>query len=158
MDGNKHEIEGCWDMIIAFPPCTYTSNAGAKHLFRGHRLNLLRFYKGLCGKALFETILHADCERIAVENPTPSRIFNFPTVSQTIQPYYYGHPVSKRTHLWIKGLPDLKPTDVVKPEVGCHQAGTWFMRGGNERQRNRAKTFQGIADAMADQWGGLPGK
>jgi len=152
MDGIEHEI-GKWDLLIAHPPCTYTSNAGAKHLFRDHKLNLERYYKGLCGKALFQTILMADCDRIVVENPIPSKIFDFPEPSQVIQPYEYGHPVSKKTLLWEKGVEPLRPTNEVEPKANCHEAGTWFMKGGNDRQRNRAKTFPGIAKAMAEQWG-----
>ena len=153
MDGVLHRIDGRWDMIVSFPPCTYTTNAGAKHLYKGHRLNVERYYKGLCGKALFEAIRHADCDRISVENPTPSKIFDYPAPSQTIQPYEFGHPWSKKTLLWLKGLPNLVPTNIVKPEVGCHEAGTWFMRGGKERQKNRSKLCSGFAEAMADQWG-----
>ena len=153
MDGVLHRMDGRWDMIVAFPPCTYTTNAGAKHLYKGHRLNVERYYKGLCGKALFEAIRHADCDRISVENPTPSKIFDYPAPSQTIQPYEFGHPWSKKTLLWLKGLPNLVPTNIVKPEVGCHEAGTWFMRGGKERQKNRSKLCSGFAEAMADQWG-----
>ena len=153
-DAHTHTLDGRWDMIIAFPPCTYTTNAGAKHLFRGHQLNVERFYKGLCGKALFEAIRHAECERIAVENPTPSKIFGYDKPSQTIQPYQFGHPWSKKTHLWLKGLPCLSPTEIVKPQVGCHEAGTWFMKGGNERQKNRSKLCYGFAKAMAEQWAG----
>ena len=66
----------------------------------------------------------------------------------------FGHPVQKKTRLWLKGLPPLEPTDTVDPECGCHEAGTWFMRGGKDRQKNRAKTFPGLAKAMAEQWGG----
>ena len=142
-----------WDLIIAHPPCTKTSNAGAKHLWKGHKLNIPRYYEGLCGKALFMAILEADCRKIVVENPIPSAIFDFPKPTQIIQPYEYGHPVSKKTLLWEKGVEPLKPTNIVKPEVNCHEAGTWFMKGGKERQKNRAKTFPGIAKAMAEQWG-----
>ena len=66
----------------------------------------------------------------------------------------FGHPVSKKTRLWLKGLPLLQPTDIVDPKCGCHEAGTWFMKGGKDRQKNRAKTFPGLAKAMAEQWGG----
>lgn len=153
--GGTHTIDGRWDCIIAFPPCTKTSNAGAKHLHRGHKLNIPRFYEGLCGKALFLAILAADCPKIAVENPVPSSVFDFPKPTQTVQPWQFGHPVSKRTLLWLKGLTQLEPTEIVEPTVGCHEAGTWFMLGGKNRQKNRAKTFPGIAAAMAEQWGGL---
>ena len=152
MDGQAHNISA-WDLIIEHPPCTKTSNAGAKHLWRGHKLNLKRYYDGLCGKALFMAIWAADCEKVVIENPVPSAIFDFPKATQSIQPYQFGHPVSKKTLLWIRGVDPLKPTNVVPHTSNCHEAGTWFMKGGKERQKNRSKTFQGIADAMADQWG-----
>ncbi|WP_312611422.1 DNA cytosine methyltransferase [Oscillibacter sp.] len=153
-DGVHHQIIGRWDMIIAFPPCTKTTNAGAKHLWRGHVLNIPRYFEGLCGKALFEAIRHADCDKIAIENPTPSAIFEYPEPSQAIQPYEHGHPWSKKTLLWLKDLPLLVPTDIVKPKVNCHEAGTWFMKGGKERQKNRSKLCHGFAVAMAEQWAG----
>ena len=142
-----------WDMILAFPPCTYLSNAGAKHLFRGGKLNEERYKKGIAAKDFFLSFLNADCHRIAVENPVSSRIFEMPPHTQEIQPWQFGHPVQKKTRLWLRGLPPLKPTDVVQYECGCHEAGTWFMRGGKDRQKNRAKTFPGLAAAMAEQWG-----
>ena len=74
-----------------------------------------------------------------------------------VWPWMFGHPVQKKTRLWLKGLPLLEPTDIVDPECGCHEAGTWFMRGGKDRQKNRAKTFPGLAKAMAEQWGGICG-
>ena len=147
-----------WDMIIAFPPCTFLSNAGAKHLFRGGTLNQERYQKGLAAKEFFLKFLNAPCPRVAVENPVASKIFNLPSYSQEIQPYQFGHPVTKKTRLWLKGLPPLTPTKIVQPLQNCHDAGTWFMKGGSDRQRNRAKTFQGIAEAMAKQWGGINGK
>lgn len=143
-----------WDMIIAFPPCTYLSNAGARHLWRNHTLNEERYRKGLEAKEFFLRFLNADCPRIAVENPVSSRIFGMPEHTQEIQPWQFGHPVQKKTRLWLKGLPVLHPTKIVEYKCGCHEAGTWFMKGGKERQKNRAKTFPGIARAMAEQWGG----
>lgn len=143
-----------WDMIVAFPPCTYISNAGAKHLFRGGVLNEERFQKGLAAKEFFLRFLEADCPKIAVENPVASRVFEMPPYTQEIQPWQFGHPVQKKTRLWLKGLPPLKPSRIVDYECGCHEAGTWFMKGGKERQKNRSKTFPGIAKAMAEQWGG----
>ena len=152
-DTHTHTQVGKWDLIIAHPPCTKTSNAGAKHLFRGHKLNLQRYYEGLCGKALFLAIWAADCDKVVIENPTPSKVFDFPPHTQAIQPYEYGHPVSKKTLLWERGVQPLVPTNIVTPNANCHEAGTWFMKGGKERQKNRAKTFRGIAAAMAEQWG-----
>ena len=143
-----------WDMILAFPPCTYLSNAGAKHLFPGGELSQERYQKGLAAKEFFLRFLEADCPKIAVENPVSSRIYDMPPHSQEIQPWQFGHPVQKKTRLWLRGLPQLKPTNVVDYNCGCHEAGTWFMRGGKERQKNRAKTFPGIARAMSEQWAG----
>lgn len=154
VDGAQHRITGKWDMLIAFPPCTYLSNAGAKHLFRGSSLNQERYQKGLEAKRFFLFFLNADCPRIAVENPVSSRIFEMPTHTQEIQPWQFGHPVQKKTRLWLRGLSPLIPTDIVDYHCGCHEAGTWFMKGGKDRQRNRAKTFPGIARAMAEQWAG----
>ena len=153
-DAQTHKQVGRWDMIIAFPPCTYLSNAGAKHLFRGHKLNQERYQHGLEAKKFFMTILNANCDRIAVENPVSSTIYHMPRHSQEIQPYQFGHAVQKKTRLWLRGLPPLLPTEIVEYKCGCHEAGTWFMKGGKERQRNRAKTFYGIGRAMAEQWGG----
>lgn len=141
-----------WGMIIAFPPCTYLSNAGARHLYKGGQLNRDRYEKGLAAKDFFLKFLHAECPRIAIENPVSSTIFNLPPCTQEIQPWQFGHPVTKKTRLWLKGLPKLKPTCVVEPKQNCHDAGTWFMKGGVNRQLNRAKTFQGVARAMARQW------
>lgn len=143
-----------WDMIIAFPPCTYLSNAGAKHLWRGRELNQERYQKGLEAKEFFMQFYNANCPRIAIENPISSAIFDMPPFTQYIQPYMFGVPTSKKTRLWLKGLPELKPTNVVEPICNCHEAYTWFMKGGTDRQKNRAKTFPQVAAAMAEQWAG----
>ena len=150
-----------WDMILAFPPCTYLTNAGAKHLWKGHKLNEERYQKGLAAKDFFMAFYNADCPRIAVENPTPSKIYEMPAPSQTIQPYQFGHPFTKRTHLWLKGLPPLMPTEVVEPERTWCPSGSYSGKHNDkhrgmfttDRARNRSKTFPGIAKAMAEQWG-----
>ena len=151
--GVQETIDSKWDLIIAHPPCTKTSNAGAKHLWRGHKLNIPRYYEGMCGKALFMAIWMADCDKVVIENPIPSAIFEFPPHTQAIQPYEHGHPVSKKTLLWERGVQPLVPTNIVEPQANCHEAGTWFMKGGKERQKNRSKTFPGIAKAFSEQWG-----
>lgn len=97
-----------WDMIIAFPPCTYLSNAGAKHLFRGHKLNQERYQKGLEAKAFFLSILNADCPRIAVENPVSSRIFEMPPHTQEIQPWMFGEPTQKKNAVMAERIAVLR--------------------------------------------------
>lgn len=159
--GAQYIFNGKWDMIIAFPPCTFLSNAGARHLWKGHVLNLERYAKGLLAKDFFMRIYQADCPLIAIENPTPSRIYGLPEISQTIQPWMFGHPFTKRTNLWLKGLPPLVPTDVVTPERTWCPSGSYSGKHGEQhrgmfttdRARNRSKTFPGIAKAMAEQWG-----
>lgn len=165
MDEILHCISGKWDLIIAHPPCTYLSNAGACRLYpRKGQLDQERYKKGLQAKAFFMKLYNADCEHICVENPIPSKVFEMPPYTQIIQPYEYGHPYSKKTCLWIKGLPKLQPTNVLseyKPYVSC---GTSKNKGNKEKAgfsraggaaKIRSKTFKGIALAMAQQWGGV---
>jgi hypothetical protein len=160
-DGVTHTIDGRWDMIIAFPPCTKTSNAGARHLWKGGQLNIPRYYEGLCGKALFLAIWAADCDKVVIENPTPSKIFDYPAPTQKIQPYQFGHPYSKLTLLWERGVPPLIPTFIVALECTWCPSGSYSGKHDEkhrgvftkDRARNRAKTFPGIAQAMAEQWG-----
>ena len=151
-----------WDMIIAFPPCTYLTNAGARHLYKGGTLNLERYKKGLEAKAFFMAIYNADCQKIAIENPTPSRVYGLPEKTQLIQPWQFGHPYTKRTQLWLKGLPKLVPTNIVTPERTWCPSGSYSQNHNEkhkgmfttDRAKNRSKTFPGIAQAMAEQWGG----
>lgn len=162
MDGEYHQFDGKWDMILAFPPCTYLTNAGARHLWKGGVLNEERYAKGLEGKKFFMEFFNADCPKIAIENPTPSKIYELPKHSQVIQPYQFGHPFTKRTQLWLKGLPQLVPTDLVEPERTWCPSGSYSGKHAEkhrgmftkDRARNRSKTFPGIAKAMAEQWGG----
>ena len=114
MDGIEHLIDGKWDLIIAHPPCTYLSNAGARWLYAGGELNTERYRKGIDGKKFFMAMLNADCPRIAVENPIPSSIYDLPQHTQIIQPYQFGEPWSKKTCLWLKGLEPLQPTNIVE--------------------------------------------
>lgn len=163
MDGQTHTIEGKWDMLVAFPPCTYLTNAGARHLWKGGVLNEERYAKGLEGKKFFMEFFNADCQKIAIENPTPSKIYELPKHSQVIQPYQFGHQFTKRTQLWLKGLPPLEPTDLVEPERTWCPSGSYSGKHAEkhrgmftkDRARNRSKTFPGIAKAMAEQWGGI---
>lgn len=153
VDGVHHVIDGEWDLLICHPPCTYLSNAGARHLWKEHILNQERYAKGLEAKEFFMKFINAKCEHIVVENPTPSKVYNLPPYQQTIQPYEYGHPFKKTTRLWEKGVPQLIPTNIVEQRESTKIAGNWYNKGGKERQKNRSKTFEGIAKAMAEQWG-----
>ena len=152
-DGTHHSIDGKWDLIIAHPPCTYLSNAGARFLYPKGVLNENRLNLGLAAKEFFMQIYNADCEKICVENPVPSKVYGLPPYSQTVQPYEYGHPFKKKTCFWLKNLPLLQPTNIVDVRESTKIAGNWFNKGGKDRQKNRAKTFSGIAKAMAEQWG-----
>lgn len=152
-----------WDMIIAHPPCTYLTNAGARWLYAGGKLNEERYQKGLEAKDFFMAFLNADCPKIAIENPVPSSAFGMPQPTQMIQPYEYGHPYSKKTYLWLKGLPPLIPTQIVDDHVPFVSSGTYSKthdprykgasRAGGAAKM-RSKTFPGIARAMAEQWAG----
>lgn len=164
MNGESHNVDK-WDLIIAHPPCTYLSNAGACRLYKvinGRTyIERERFEKGLDGKEFFMSCYNAECEHIAVENPIPSAIYRMPPYTQSIQPYEYGEPYSKKTCLWLKGLPNLEPTKILKeykPYVSC---GTSKNKGNKDKSgvsssggaaKVRSKTFQGIAQAMAQQW------
>lgn len=144
-----------WDLMVAHPPCTYLSNAGARFLYPGKVLNPARLEKGLAAKCFFMELLNAPIEYICIENPIPSKVFGLPQYSQIIQPYEFGHPFKKKTCLWLKNLPALMATEIVATSESTKVPGNWFNKGGKDRQKNRAKTFQGIADAMANQWGSL---
>lgn len=165
MDGQMHEV-GKWDMLIAHPPCTYLSNAGAARLFKRIEgesyAKVERLEMGFDAKEFFLKFLNADIPMIAVENPVPSGIYRMPKYTQIIQPYEYGHPYSKKTCLWLKGLPELKPTEIVTENIISWVSGGSKDKNGNRRKQSgtrhrsakiRSKTFPGIARAMADQWG-----
>ena len=142
-----------WDLMIAHPPCTYLSNAGARYLYPKGKLNKDRYKLGLKAKEFFMQLYNAPINKICVENPISSRIFSLPKYTQTIQPYEYGHPVQKKTCLWLKNLPELKPTNIIYKRQSTKIPGNWFNKGGKDRQKNRSKFFVGFAQAMADQWG-----
>nr|DAH34592.1 MAG TPA: DNA methyltransferase [Bacteriophage sp.] len=162
MDGAEHYIDGRWDMIIGHPPCTYLTNASAVRMRVSGKIVAERYTKAMEAKDFFMKILEAECDCIAVENPTPLKLVGLPPYTQAIQPWQFGHPYTKRTCLWLKGLPNLAPTDIITEGVtpwvngGCKDAHGNYRRfqGRKERDpKNRAKTFEGIADAMAEQWG-----
>jgi len=149
------QLDKGWDMMIAHPPCTFLSNAGARFLYPSGVLNKERLAKGMEAKEFFMKLLNAPIKRIAVENPVQNRIFGIRKYDQVIEPYQFGHPFKKKTCLWLKNLPKLTPTDILDKPQSTKIAGNWFNKGGRERQKNRSKTFTGIAKAMAEQWGSV---
>lgn len=135
-----------WDLIIGFPPCTYLSRAGSHLLYPvAGEINNDRYKLGLDGRDFFLKIWNAKCDYIAIENPVPNLIYDLPRCSQIIQPYEHGHPYSKKTCLWLKGLPPIMPTEIIVGNIKSwtHEKKTAFQR---------SKTFPGVAKAMAEQW------
>lgn len=161
MDGARHKILGKWDLIIAHPPCTYLSNAGACRLYTSKGvLNEERVKQGICGRDLFMRIWWADAPRVAIENPIPSSVFMLPKYTEIIQPYEHGEPYQKKTCLWLKGLPPLVPTNIVEGRTPWVSGGSKDGKGQPRKRtgiknvaKDRSKTFPGIAKAMAEQWG-----
>ncbi len=180
VDGSHHKIEGKWDMIISFPPCTHLAVSGAPHFEKKRKDGRQRE-----GIEFFAAMLNADCDKIVVENPV--NIIGgeyiktwFPDLcekyglpmecTQKIQPWMFGDNFSKTTCLWIKGLEPLKPETETEPEL---EYAEWINRktgkkmrqpkwyydafmnthSNEERSRVRSKTFPGVARAMAEQWG-----
>jgi len=121
---------GKYDMMIAHPPCTYLSNAGACHLYPKGVLNEERLTKGIDAVYFFRRLLDAPIPRICVENPVQSKVFGIEKYTQIIQPYQFGHPMAKKTCLWLKGLPPLIPTNVLSTWESTKIAGNWYNRGG----------------------------
>jgi len=152
----KHLDEG-WDLMIAHPPCTYLTNAGVTWLYRQEG----RWEKMREGAEFFKKLLDASIPMIAVENPIMHK-YAVEIIGrrqdQVIQPWMFGHMESKGTCLWLKGLPKLTPTNDVKTEMlklpKNVQQRMHYLPPSPDRWKLRSTTYQGIADAMADQWGG----
>lgn len=148
-----------WDLLIAHPPCTYLSVSGMHWTTRGLR------DPQLTEDALdfVRLLLLAPIKRVAIENPVSVISSRIRKPDQIIQPYQFGHDASKKTCLWLKNLPHLKPTQLIEPRIvnGKERWGNQTDSGQNklppskDRWRLRSKTYQGIADAMAEQWGGV---
>lgn len=171
-DNIEHYVDK-WDMIIAFPPCTDLAVSGARHFEKKREDGRQR-----ASIEFFAQFLNADCEKIAIENPIGiisgdyipkwfpdlAAKYGFPIKqTQIIQPYEYGHPNKKTTCLWLKGLPLLKPTEIVEPDLVSYTCKSGkkvtFSRhmvqgfANKDRARTRSVTFEGVARAMAQQWG-----
>lgn len=153
----RHLLTEKWDALIAFPPCTHLAASGARHFEQkrkdGRQQEAIDF---------FLTLANADILKIAIENPVGIMLHHYKKHSQVIHPWQFGHSVSKSTCLWLKNLPCLVPTNVVsKGEFVTLPNGQrmpkWYYEASKlnpkERAKVRSTTFQGIADAMAAQWG-----
>ena len=153
-----------WDLIIAHPPCTYLTVTGNRwfDIDRYGEKAIKRHQLRKEAIKFFMQLINAPCEKIAVENPVGAMSSEYRKPDQIIQPYEYGHPMTKKTCLWLKNLPLLKPTNIVKPEYVICADGkryskvhveTFSIKDPEERAKVRSKTFEGIAQAMAEQWG-----
>lgn len=143
-------LDAGWDLMIAHPPCTYL----CRHRSRWNKHEDIKLRRE--AKEFFMQFLEAPIEKICIENPVPLRKSKLPKYGQIIQPWQYGHDYSKKTCLWLKNLPELKPTKVVELTYYTTPNGKRYTRGWYFTPRNwkaRSRTFPGIADAMAEQWG-----
>lgn len=155
VDGQAHTIEGKWDMIIAFPPCTHLAVSGARWFTEGKKPIELQYE----ARDFFMKIANADCDKIAIENPVGRMSTYWRKPDQIINPWQFGHTTNKKTCLWLKGLPLLKETKVVPKELRTNEI--WLSSfdgikvgwGTEECKKLRSKTFKGVAMAMAEQWG-----
>jgi hypothetical protein len=137
-------INNGWALMIAHPPCTHLAVSGARHFAAkqadGRQASAIIFFMWLarCG-----------IERICIENPVCIMSSLYRKPDQIIQPWEFGHGETKKTCLWLKGLPLLKPTNIVEGR----EARIWRMAPGPDRERERSRTYTGIAQAMSEQWG-----
>ena len=163
-DGIKHSIDGKWDLIIAHPPCTYLANCGNRYLNiekYGDKAIKRRFNREKAA-VFFMNFINAECDKICVENPVGYMSCYYSKATQIIQPFYFGDPERKATCLWLKGLKPLKATNIVEPILIHYKTKQktdplWHYKTmglpEEQRRKERSKTFPGIAEAMAEQWG-----
>ena len=154
-----------WDLVIAHPPCTYLTVAANKYynvekygdkakIRLYERQKAIEFFMEFVGQLFY-------CDKVAIENPIGIMSTYYKKPTQIIQPYQFGHRERKATCLWLKGLPPLQPTNIVEPDIIKHPSGKTdsrlhyetFKLPAKERSKMRSKTFEGIAKAMAEQWG-----
>lgn len=149
-----------WDLMIAFPPCTYLCSSGLSW----NAYDKTRAAKTEDALVFVQALLDADIPRIALENPVGCIGTRICKATQIIQPYQYGHDAAKRTCLWLKGLPKLRPTERIPPRVVDGGYKRWanqrddgqnVLGESKDRWRERSRTYTGIARAMAEQWGNL---
>jgi len=141
----RHILCEGWDLMIAHPPCTHLAVSGARW-FKNKKVEQAEALE------FVRLLLNAPIERIALENPISIISSQIRKPDQIIQPWQYGHGETKATCLWLQNLPKLQPTNIVE---GREQR-IWKMPPGENRWKERSRTFEGIAQAMATQWGNLP--
>jgi len=150
-----------WDMIIAFPPCTYLTVTGNRwfNIERYGEKAIKRHADRKEAVDFFMMFANADCEKIAIENPVGVMSSEWRKPNQIINPWQFGDPFEKKTCLWLKGLNELEPTNIVTPPPrqkikGGKSIPEWYSNAPKkDRSKIRSKTFPGIAKAMAEQWG-----
>ena len=161
-DGTLHSIVGKWDMLIAFPPCTHLAVSGARWF--PEKQKDFRQQKACI---FFMHFVLADCDRIAIENPIGIMSTCYRKPDQIIHPYMFGDPVRKATCLWLKGLNPLEPTNEVEPEIiddgkTTYSGPAYYVKDEDGKilswkdprtAKARSKTYEGVARAMAEQWG-----
>lgn len=165
-NGKIHVIISRWDLIIAHPPCTYLTTTGNRWFDTGKygKAAWNRMIERNKAIGFFYRFVMADCEHIAIENPSGIMSTAYRSPDQTIQPYMFGDPFEKKTCLWLKGLPILNATnEVTPPKRKVYESGRtmpeWYAESFNlfpsDRRKERSRTFPGVAMAMAEQWGGI---
>lgn len=150
-------LEDDWDLMIAHPPCTFLTNSGERWL----KGNIVRQQARKESVSFVELLWKSRIKKVAIENPVGHLSSAFMKPHQIIQPFHFGHPEWKTTCLWLRNLPPLFATDFIVPEeklCGGNKPGRVSSRlhrlpPGPDRWKERSKTYQGIADAMASQWG-----
>ncbi len=144
-----------YDLLIAHPPCTFMCNSGVSHLYKDKS----RWEELRKANEFFNYFLNANVKHICIENPIPHKYALLRKYTQMIQPYEFGHPERKATCLWLKNLPKLEPTKDVYDEMQSLPKNIsqriHYASPGKDRWKIRSRTFQGIADAMAEQWGNI---
>lgn len=168
MDGKTHKVEDRWDLLIAHPPCTYLTVTGNRW-YNVERYGDKALQRLKCREdavKFFMAFANADCDRIAIENPIGVMSTLYRKPNQIIQPWQFGHPTTKSTCLWLRGLPNLMPTNIV--EIDTNDVYAYVAANGRikhdsksrskckvaERSKHRSKTFPRIARAFAEQWAG----
>ena len=144
----KNFLNDGWDMMVAFPPCTYICNGGQVNITRRPHL---RWQEGReLGAEFFMRLINAPIKKIAVENPIGVMSSKYHKPDQIIHPWMFGHDVRKYTCLWLKDLPPLIPTEIIPPPH--RKIDYWSNKRNPDGRSLKSITYKGIADAMAEQW------